>query len=500
MLKGTAHLNLLKIDRTIEIVTSKFQKSTFDQYLIASIIKNTNNENDAIELIFSITGKGSLYDFFINKYTEMKEEFDIEEIEKIILNSLIPIKLIKNLNYSYIPSLDLTIFKRQYFKGNVFEEENFIKESIDQDETFIKSSFKNDGIENNSTDSYQFKVDNDEIFLRLDPNKSDYFIIQHEDFENYITKNLDIDLKGLQVKNDLIDGEFKQLNDFDVDMITNKFHYEHNDKIILLNEEFAKEVMICLKYQNYWLYENKLRYEDKTKVDLFNQILESLLLNNGWNEIKNKILIKLISSSSDSKLKCEVVNKLLLVKNSPEITKLGLKLIEENGTELKNIWDFQSLEVMYESFENLNQLINIYQINDKLKLAEKDLVEIYHRHKSILSDKDLLAAQNYINNCKSLSDEISRMLGDMSRSGVRENMKQLDMNDENLIKLKKFYNKNIAHNKKTIDSKDIFKLQQTFEEVKYYKNINDIVAEQIKNKGIKKSNNNSSKKKKNKKR
>ena len=118
-LQATVKLNLPSSKNIMRIVYNTYEKATYDQYLIASLVSNVDSIKEANNYIDDLTGQGSLNSHFKLLYLETAK-LSKEEIDKILDSSLFPIQKedVKNVN-KYYPSLDISIMNKTIYKGNL---------------------------------------------------------------------------------------------------------------------------------------------------------------------------------------------------------------------------------------------------------------------------------------------------------------------------------------------------------------------------------------------
>ena len=117
----------LKLSKTVKRITVKyntFEKATYDEYLIASLVLRSKSEEEAFEYIDEITGAGSLNPHFKRLYHEISS-LSQEQLEQIMANSMFPVLKIDDSNrYEYYPQLNVSVFQKRIYEGDIAERKN----------------------------------------------------------------------------------------------------------------------------------------------------------------------------------------------------------------------------------------------------------------------------------------------------------------------------------------------------------------------------------------
>ena len=160
--------------------------------------------------------------------------------------------------------------------------------------------------------------------------------------------------------------------------------------------------------------------------------------------------------STDDLLAQKVINYILSRKDSKEISELGLSLIK-NGLE-KN-WLIDTL-ISIKKYTPSNDIKYIYRLDSKnMCYSIEDLLNIEDID---LNVQDKVRKQEYLNERDNMIQEIRRIIGEMTTSGIREKMKKLQK-DIVQKELTKFMNEYIGHSKKSYDELTMEKLKHEYE-------------------------------------
>jgi hypothetical protein len=144
-LQVSLKLKLSKQIKKIKVKYNTFEKATYDEYLMASLAlrsfesipktsaigrlfdslggfkKQDERDQLVFEYIEDITGEGSLNAHFKNIYNRLKS-FSKEQLNKIMESSMIPtLKIDEKKRYEYYPQLNISIFERKIYQGDLGE-------------------------------------------------------------------------------------------------------------------------------------------------------------------------------------------------------------------------------------------------------------------------------------------------------------------------------------------------------------------------------------------
>lgn len=437
-----------------------FEEATFDSYLVASLIKNSNSKGDAMRYISEITGNGSLNKHFKKLYEEISK-FQSEQIDGIVNNSLYPVTVVDAKHHmEYYPMLNATRFNDKVYEGKLVNDYDLISKVV----LPARDDIKLLSIESNEEEGVVIKDNYDAIFtetgIQVDLGDGKYFPISNNDFYSVFDFNDSyLDSEWLpKIGTEITDGNWTVLSNEVVSYFgKDRFTYKDNENnLVVLYNDSIKVTEVIKAYGLYFYKDTKYNISKKNAARC-EAALNYLMESNKINEYKTRSLINLLYSVSDL-LAQKVVIYILSRKNSKEISQFGLELIknglEKNWTDsvlssIKSITPPVDIKYIYRINSNLN-----YELKDLLNIDDTDLEEI-----------DRLKKQSYLSERKTYLDEISRMIGEITTSGVREKMKKLDKDNE-IIALNKFCNEYVGHSKIKFDELDDVSLKNRYNEIK----------------------------------
>lgn len=438
-----------------------YEPASFDRYLIASLVKNSKNEKEAIDYIKDITGKGSLNGHFQKLYKKISQ-LKGSQINDILNDSLYPITKIDNSHsFEFFPILNVSRFNKKTYEGNLISNKN-LKDMIMPNDDGIKflslDHTKKDVSE--YKDRFDVKFSNNSIEINLGDGK--YWEISKRHFnliyESDITSSLINEYKG-KIGDTISEGQWMVLTSSILNSIKNKVnsYYDKDGNFCEINSEFVKKIEIIKVFSLYFYKESRIEYtpEDKNTCE---KVLETLLSNGRINEFKTKFLLLLLECVDDL-LAQKVIHYILQRKDSKEIAEFGVKLIKRG---VQKGWTTDVLKSI-KKLVNETQYTYLYKIDNNLDFEIEDLLYIDDIE---LSENDKARKVAYLNKKENMLSEIKKILGEISASGVREKMKKLKTKTEHYTYLNKFINNYLAHNKVDFTKLSMKELETKYDECK----------------------------------
>lgn len=460
-IKARVSLSLPNTFYKITLHYDTYQKATYDSYLVASLIKNAETQEEAFEYIDEICGQGSLNAHFRNLYEEISK-FSESQIDGILKNSLYPVTMKVVDHFKYYEMFDASRFKNKVFKGNLYDNQELLKEAMmpkSESATFLDIQFENEP-GTVKKDVYDAVFSEDKIMVNLDDNT--FMPISKSEFDKvYEGQNMDISAYPGKVGEEITGGQWNALSQTIIDAISkDRFVYLNNDKnVVSIFNEYIKVTSVISVFGIYFFKETKYDFI-KSNARVIEEAIQQLI-DNGWiNEYKTKSLVKMLMVVSDDSAK-SVVEYVLHRKDSKEIAEIGLMLIR-NGYEKG--WQKESLSTM-KKFAAPQHINYLYKLDNSLGF---DINELLLVDKNILSEADAIKVKAYENERKNVLDQMDKMLGNIMNSGVRERMKSLKTKDSVYQQLNDFIKKKSAHLKlaKDYESMTLEQLTKEYELIK----------------------------------
>lgn len=455
----------LSLPNTFYRVTLKydtFEKATFDSYLIACLVANSNNEEEAMNYIDEISGKGSLNPHFKKMYEEISK-FSEEQIDGIIKNSLFPITVIDQKNhFKYYPMFNATRMNNKVYGMNLREHEEMLEGLImpsGKDIKFLGMDFQEEP-GTIKLDNYNAIFSDDGI--RVDLDNGQYYSISKENFES-VHKNDVEDLGGYlgSVGTTITDGNWSVLNKSIVNTLSNanNCYVDSNGVHSVLYNDCIKTIEIINVFGLYFYKETRYDFTKKN-TSKCEDAIKYLLESKSINEYKTKSLIYLLANV-DEKVAQEVVQYVLNRKDSKEISELGLKLIKSG---LEKGWDHEVLLSIKKQVPS-SEYNYLYKLDNDLSFEVEDLLYIDNTD---LNENDKIRKTEYLAEFDNLRSQINSMIGAITNSGIREKIKKMSKSSLK-DRVKKFVDKRIGHSSKDYYNMSLSQLKNEFEEInKFY--------------------------------
>jgi len=462
----------------VELKYDTFEKATYDEYLVASIIKNAKTEKDAEKYIDEITGKGSLNAHFKKLY-EKESKLEESQINNILNDSLFPVTLVTNHHFKYYDMFNSSVIKinniKTLYKGDLSENIDKLKEMLmpkSNDVKFLSIDFeKEDG--HIVLDNYNASFSEDEIQIELVDDS--YMPISQEDFEKvYQNEPIDISEYKGKVKNEVTKGNYKVLTLKEFESICNSRGFvDSENNYALVKRDCIKSYEILHLFGIYFYKENIYQFNDANK-ERCKEAVKVLIENRSmFNEYPVKSLIILLDIVDEMTAK-KVVELFLSRKDSKEMSDYAIKLMR-NGLE-KN-WDKNVLSSIKNSTSEGNYTL-LYSIDDSLKFNNEELLHIDF---DVLNEIDKMRYKKFKEDRKNLLKDIINMLGTMNTSGIRQRIKKVQK-DKAVINFVKFLNNYQGHNEVDFEQKTYEELLKEHEYIKrIYENIYPDMKKRVEN-------------------
>lgn len=431
-----------------------FEKVSYDKYFIASIISETRDTDKAYHLIDSLTGKGSLNRHFCNVHKEVSTLSD-NEIVGILKSSLYPVTKLETHKFIYIPMLNISIFNKYIYEGNLVDDSKFPKTLVEENGTYVSHEYHKSELKVKA-DTYDVSISDDEIKIKINDK---YYLINSNDFQSIILRD-DLTLSSYQgeIHSTLKGDHWIQLTKLTLNNILDAkdYYYENGDHHAIYND-YVKRSSIAFVYGVYWVKEFTLKYQDKGNQEMCIKVTQNLMESGRINEMKNSFMLNILKNLPRDTQQM-LINYVLSKKDSKDLALNGLYLIDK-GYE-KN-WSLNCLKSFYKFHETSNQLIALYNIDADLGFREDDLIKIDKLDKTILTKEHKLFVETYNNDFNHSKENINKKIGEIFLSGIRDNIGKMPL-DDNSKDLKKYLNA-IAHYKKDLENMNLSQIKQ-FEE------------------------------------
>jgi len=465
-------LKLKKQNNKLTIRYNTFEKATFDQYLISSIIKHTKTENSAFKYIDQLTGKGSLNGHFKTLFKKINE-LEKGSIEKILNDSMYPILKIDASNrFTYYPELDISVFKNKVHYGNLAEDALFPKTLVTKGE-FHDSSIEMGKIEVKS-DSYNVIFKDDKIKLKLS-----------REIEIFITEALFLDIVDLQLKSlkgyegtihtDVEGKDWNMVSTVKLNDLLNEDsrNFYHNGNHYFITNRYVKKTRVAKVFNMFMYKESYIKYEKRNRKECL--FVTKHLLESGLIETMkiNDLLSILINLNPDESQ--VYFDYLMERKDSKEITEVAFKILAKG---VNQNWSKGAIESFKKYMNNDRELVLTYKLSNN-DFDINSLFRIFRTNKKVLSDKDLNTVNEYLDDKKSKIDTINSIIGEITNSGRREKTKVLK-NNPDVVKYRSLSNKLQGHVKKNINAYTLEELNRYYEDVLLYQKLDGIMIKLLK--------------------
>lgn len=468
MIQVNLKLKLTKISKRIKVKYNTFEKATYDEYLISSLALRVRNDEEAYDYIDDITGNGSLNGHFKKLYEKIKT-FNREQLEKIMNSSLFPILKVDSSNvYEYYPEIDVSVFKKRVFNGDLANYDNLLQQVMYINEDVIELSFE-EGKCFDKPDSYSVTIDDSgKIKLKLYDKSID---IDSDMFKQLLFNELDAvkEYKGTIHKT--AEGSGWQIVNNSVinNLFSNKnYFYYKGDHCLIRNDNLRKTEMA--QVSGLYIYrEGYLSYDKDTEI--CESVLNVLHKNKSFDLLKPKTLVALLQNvNEDVAIKC--INNDLNGKYLPkEIADFAIGLLEK---EFANGWTVSTLQNLLKHCDK-SGYSSIYKASSEVKFDIEQLIVI---DSDLLTEEHRNQVEEYYNNLNSMKQTIRLIIGDITTSGLREAVKKLK-SDATTKKFTKLCNNLIGHEFDNLDKASYEQTVQWHKEAMELKSLSETISKRL---------------------
>ena len=431
-------LKLSKIRKTIVVSYNTYEKASFDTYLAASLALRAVSKKEAFEYIDDITGQGSLNAHFKKLYIEASEHRKAT-LKNVMNNSMYPIlKIDRSNKYDYYPDLDVSLYKNKIYYGDLQNNQN-INEILQLGDIDLAMPIEFEAKDvREYIDPYLVRFAED-INVKIGkewinmPSSlfEDSVIIDLDNVDKYegtIHKNVDDDNWSI-LTNSVINNLYSNGNYF----------YSNGDHCQIRNKDVRKTIVA--KLFGFYIYKEECIVYEQNET-LCNEVLDILYGKSALTEIKQTTLLELLRYSDA--VHCQkVVNYILNIKDSQTIANIGVDMLNrgvEQGWSARALTSF----IKYSTSISLNK---IYLIDSSLNYSLEQLLKI---DTNLLTESHLNQVFEYQRNRNEKIAMYTKIIGEVTASGLREKVKQLK-SDNKTKRFSKLANEHIGHKSESIE-------------------------------------------------
>lgn len=461
----------LKLSKTVKRITVKyntFEKATYDEYLIASLVLRSKSEEEAFEYIDEITGAGSLNSHFKRLYHEISS-LSQEQLERIMANSMFPVLKIDDSNrYEYYPQLNISVFQKRIYNGDIGERKNlaellYIKEDI------IELKVQDVKTLDKPEPYYvEFGGNGDTAIRLLDKNIN----VDSELFESLLTIELDSIAKYKGTVHNKADGaRWSILNNSVVNNLfsTNNFYYDDNGDHLLIRNENIRRTEVA-KISGLYIYrESVIPYDGN--IGLCEKVLDIISRNKNFSMFKPQLFVKLLRNLEDFNA-VEYIN--LYFSNVSVSKELAMLIIELLRKGVLTGWAATVLNgvTMYCSKDEYSL---VYRANPYVGFAINQLILIDN---NLLIEEHKKLVDDYFADLNKKKATIKEITGEITVSGLRENVKRLTADDQTK-RFSKLCNNLIGHVARCLNDAGLNETEQWLKEALELKELGTVMKRKL---------------------
>ena len=412
-------LKLTKQKKTIKVSYHTFETATFDEYLAASLALKATSYEEAQRYISDITGEGSLNAHFINRYQEMCKLSE-EELQSVLSNSRVPTLKIDSSNwYDYYPALDVSIYKKHAYNGDLGYYPNIIQILHINEEVVEKSV--DEGRSLDRPETYLVRLTDDNISIKM---FDDWVSIPSSVFEQSLVN----EVKSVQnyagtVHNEVMGEGWYVLSTTKLNnmlLSSDSFIDDEGNHCAIRNADIRKTTLAQIS--GLFIYkETMVAYEGNPA--LCKKVL-SIITTNATVKKSGVKMILLLLRNVDQHFAQQFINFNYGEMYFPkEIAELVITMIRMGLTDK---WNKRILKEVLKQCDSSAYAI-LYRLDGTLPFTIEQLIVL---DPTILTDEHKQKVVTYLNNLNKMKDTIRQIIGEITTSGLRERMKVLTADSE----------------------------------------------------------------------
>lgn len=431
-------LKLIKQKKTIKVSYHTFETASFDQYLIASLALRAPSVEEVNQYISDITGQGSLNAHFLSLYQDISK-LSPEELQSVLTNSRIPMLKIDASNwYDFYPELNISVFKRRIYLGDLGDYSDIIELLQIQEEVVDKEVILNK--EFDKPETYLVKLTDQDVSIKF---FDEWATISPEIFK----QTLVTEITNIQGYLGLVHNEAEgdgwyvltttKLNN--LASSSTSFFDANGDHCAIRNYDVRK-TMIAIVNGLYIYKEIGIPYDKNP--DLCNMVLDNIAFYASVRNSSTNMLLLLLNNVSLEKAQ-EFINKQFGTSYFPkEIAGLVERMIRYGNVKK---WHKAILQgVLAVCDQSLYP--TLYHIDSTLSFTIEQLIAL---DPAILTEEHRAMVEAYLNDLNEMKQTIKQIIGEITTSGLRERVKTLKA-DADTRRFTKLCNELIGHVKSNL--------------------------------------------------
>lgn len=431
-------LKLIKQKKTIKVSYHTFETASYDQYLIASLALRSPSVEEANQYIADITGQGSLNAHFLSLYQEISK-LSPEELQSVLTNSRIPMLKIDASNwYDFYPELNISVFKRRIYTGDLGEYPNIIELLQIQEEVVEKEVILNREFDRPET--HLVRLTDQDVSLQF--------------FESWATISSEIFQKTLVTEINNIQGFLGTIhNEAEGDgwyvltqtklnnlATTSSTFFDANGDHCFIRNTDIRKTMIAIVNGLYIYKEVSVPYD--RNPELCNKVLDNIVFYATTKNSSINMLLILLNNVNVERAQEFINNQFGLYFLPKEIAGFVERLIRYGNVKK---WHKAILQGVLKVCDQ-SLYPTLYHIDSTLSFTIEQLIAL---DPAILTDEHRAMVEAYLNDLNEMKNTIIQIIGEITTSGLRERVKTLKA-DADTRRFTKLCNDLIGHVKSNL--------------------------------------------------
>lgn len=428
------HLTLSKFTYPVSVTTETYEKASFDQYLMASLVLHEKRQRYAYDYIDDLVGKGSLNPAFKTLYDKLSQ-FSDETLQDILQNNHFPVRTVNNGNaIDFYPDLNLSTFCGQAVEGDLAKRPEEAQMKLPPLNGKLVEFKIGLGAERTGINSYTVHFIDDAIEIELFPG---YFASMSNTAFNAAFQDKP---RVLSEFNGTYD-EASSAEDWNYLDANSREEIFQSKSFLFQGAYYRVRMGLVYRYHfvffhQFYIYRIERLKFSELSPDLANATLRFLTESGQIADLSIGDLKEIFPRALPDTV-IRVFNALLLNHDSNEIAHYALTFMTPEN---KFAWSHEVLRKCKDA-SSTSEWAKIYQIDPELFQRK----ELHYLPNAILSPGDKAAVEAYWHDRQAKIDTIINIYGQIDASAVRTTSKRLESNKD-VKALRKLINNYQAHN------------------------------------------------------
>jgi len=470
-------MKLIKIRKRVKVVYNTFEKAAFDEYLLACLALECGGKQKIFDYIDDVTGDGSLNAHLKKLYENEIAELDRGQLERVKSSSMFPIRCENEKNfYDFYPQLNVSMLYGAVIDGDISERADFadIIKMLDGDisgEIVRISAEESEPTE--KPDMYDVTISDDDV-AAIDRGGKIIPIPRKIFGECVVDEAAEyIGLYKGEIYDKAVGGGWRTLGAAYLKNIEKgdgiySFYLNGRDHCVVRPGDVKITEAACVLGLHVYR-ERTVRLGTNAYLD--NAVMEKLCACGAVCKLKPDALLA-VSEHIDDCTAVRALNSAGMENCMPTRTaELAVSLMRRGAYDG---WRTPVLKAVLEHCDK-SGYSHVYKAKDDLEFTVRQLLDVDPLY---LSEADEKRLEKFHADMTAMKDEIEKIIGGITASGLREKSKDLQ-SDPEVNRFKKLCNELIGHEKTDLESFTFEQLEKRLEKVREFEKLAAVIKKKL---------------------